>query len=369
MNGTASYLSKTSFHRELQARVDQYFKARARSRKGNTTMYVKTAIMLAWLAGSYGLLVFVVTTPAAAIMAAISLGLAMAGIGFNVQHDGGHGSYSENPRVNRIMALTLDLLGGTAYFWHYNHNLAHHTHTNVDGHDDDINVGVLGRMSPHQRWYAHHRFQHLYVWLLYALLAIEWQLTGEFRNYFTKDRYGHVLVPRPTGRERAIFWLGKLVFFALAFAIPLARHPIGNVLALYLVAGATLGLVLAVVFQLAHCTEAAVFRQVSAPSFTVPRGWAEHQVESTVNFARGNRWLNWYLGGLNFQIEHHLFPKICHVHYPALAPLVEEICRAHGVRYFAHPTMRQALASHTRWLRALGNAPDTVAQPASPLPL
>jgi linoleoyl-CoA desaturase len=354
---SATFLPKSAFQRELQARVAEYFAATGQSSRGDGRMYLKTAVMLAWLLASYVALVFVVSSPPLAVAAAVSLGLAMAGVGFNVQHDGNHGAYSERPGVNRLMALTLDLLGGTAYFWHYKHNVAHHGHPNVDGHDDDINVGVLARFSPHQRWYPHQRLQHLYVWLLYALLALEWQLTGEFRNFYSKSRYGQVPVPRPQGRERVTFWVGKLVFFGLAFGLPLALHPPARVLGLFVVSSGTLGLVLAVVFQLAHCTDKASFRQVTAEARVLPRGWAEHQVESTTDFARGNRWVSWYVGGLNMQIEHHLFPRICHVHYAALAPIVEETCRAHGVPYSAHSTCLDALAGHLRWLLALGRRP------------
>ena len=251
-------------------------------------------------------------------------------------------------------------LGGTAYFWHYKHNVAHHTHPNVQDHDDDINLGVLGRVSPHQKWYPHHRFQWAYLWVVYSLLALEWQTTGEFRNLMFKRRIGSTRVPAPRGREQVIFWVGKLVFFALAFALPLTLHSFGHVIGVYVIAAATLGVVLATVFQLAHCSDQAQFRMVTSDDPAVGRPWAEHQVETTVDFARGNRPLSWYLGGLNFQIEHHLFPKICHVHYAALAPIVEDVCRSNGVRYFAFPTARAALASHVRLLRVMGRRPGGV---------
>lgn len=361
MSVSATYLGKSGFHRELHERINAYFAASGKRRRGGAAMYWKTAVMLLWLAGAYAALVFWVSTPVAAVLTAICLGLAMAGVGFNVQHDGNHGAYSDRPWLNHVMALTLDLMGGTATYWHYKHNIAHHTHPNVDGHDDDIDVGVLGRFSPHQRWRWPYRAQHLYMWFVYGLLAFEWQTTGEFRNYFHRKAYGVVRLPRLSAAEHVTFWGGKIVFFGLAFALPLSRHSLGSVIALFLVTSATLGFVLAVVFQLAHCAHEAEFRQVTPSAPVVPRGWAEHQVESTVDFARRNRVLSWYLGGLNFQIEHHLFPKICHIHYHALAPIVEDTCRAHGVRYSSHPTMRAALGSHFRFLRAMGRAEPAVA--------
>lgn len=354
---TATYLPKTAFARQLEERVDAYFTSNNLSRRDVPRMYLKTAVMLSWLAASYLALMFVVATPAQTILCAISLGLAMAGVGFNIQHDGGHGGYSDRAWVNKTMALSLDLLGGTAYFWHYKHNVAHHTHPNVQGHDDDINLGILGRVSPHQKWYPAHRLQHIYLWGIYALLALEWQTTGEFRNLLSKRQIGSTRVPFPRGREQVIFWVGKAVFFGLAFGWPLWRHSVGHVLGAYVIAAATLGLVLATVFQLAHCSDQAQFRMPAPGSTSVERPWAEHQVETAVDFGRSNRLLCWYLGGLNFQVVHHLFPKICHVHYPALAPIVEQTCRAHGVAYVAFPTAREALRAHVRWLRLMGQRP------------
>ena len=353
----ATYLPRTAFVIEVQASVRAYFEATGKSERDVPAMYRKTAVMLLWLFGSYAALVFVVQTAAGAAVAAISLGMAMAGVGFNVQHDGNHGAYSDRKWVNKLAALSLDLMGGTAYFWHYKHNVAHHTHTNISGHDDDINAGPLGRLSPHQRWYAAHRFQHLYFWAVYSLLALEWQITGEFRNLVTRRTIGSTRVPRPPAREIVIFWLGKVVFFGLAFGLPLMLHAVTDVLAAYLLTTCTLGLVLAVVFQLAHCSQPADFRALGPGERTVGRPWAEHQVETTLDFGRSNPLLTWYVGGLNFQIEHHLFPTICHVHYPALAPIVEEVCRRHGVRYFAHRSFGSALASHFRWLRLMGQRP------------
>ena len=358
MASSATYLPRTDFARQLEARVDDYFRATGKRRRDVPQMYVKTALMLAWLAGSYIFLVFFATGPLLAIAASISLGLAMAGVGFNVQHDGNHGAYSSRRWINKTMALTLDLMGGNAYFWHFKHNIAHHTHPNVHQHDNDIEMGILGRLSPHQRWYRHHRLQPFYVWALYGLLAVEWQLTGEFRNLFYRH-VGRTRLPARPAHEQVIFWAGKLVFFGLAFGLPLWLHPFGAVVGCYLLAAITLGLVLATVFQLAHCCEAALFRSPTEACPSVARPWAEHQVETTVDFARNSRWLSWYLGGLNFQIEHHLFPKICHVHYPDLAPIVEQVCRQHNVRYVAYPTFGVALSSHVRWLRLMARPPQT----------
>jgi linoleoyl-CoA desaturase len=349
-------LPRGAFSVELRERVDLYFSNGKLGKRDAPALYRKTVVVLAWCGLSYaGMLATPGLGPGIAL--SVSLGLAMAAIGFNVMHDGSHGAYSSRPWINHLTARSLDLLGGSAYFWRFKHVIAHHTYTNISGQDDDLTLANLGRLSPHVPWRRPFRFQHLYVWALYALLAIEWQTTGEIRSLLFARKIGLTSVPFPGRREHVLFWTGKLVFFGLAFAIPLLSHPWWHVLACYAVAAVTLGFVLAVVFQLAHCVEEAHFERPTVDGAVVDKEWAAHQAEATVDFAPHNRLLTWYLGGLNYQIEHHLFPGICHTHYPALAPLVDEVCRKHGVRRFSHPTIGAALRSHVRWLRKMGRQP------------
>jgi linoleoyl-CoA desaturase len=334
------------FHQALRSRVREHLDVTGREVRGAAAMYVKTALLFAWLAASYWLLVFGQPGLAGGAALAVSLGLAIAGIGFNVMHDGSHGSYSTSPTVNRWMARSIDLLGGSSFVWQRKHNLLHHTWPNVEGVDDDVDTGGLARLSPEQPRRFHHRFQHVYMWPLYCFLAVKWQLWDDFATLATGRMSGRPF-PRPRGSELAVFVLGKLVFFTLAFVVPLTQHPAWTVVLGYLLASSTAGLTLSVVFQLAHCVpEAETGRELSS--------WATRQVQSSVDFARGNRLLGWYVGGLNMQIEHHLFPQVCHLHYRAIAPVVEATCREWGVRYPSHPTFRAAVAAHFRQLQALG---------------
>lgn len=335
------------FHAELRRRVRLHLETERLPARGLPAMYVKTAVLGLWLAGSYLLLVFGADQAWQAALLSLSLGLAAAGIGMNVQHDGSHGSYSTDRRVNRIMAFTLDLLGGSSYVWKHKHNVLHHTWPNVPGVDDDIDTGGLARMSPAQPRRGLHRFQHLYMWPLYGLLAVKWHFFDDFAALAT-GRLGEQRLPRPSRADRLTLVGGKLAFGAWAFGLPLLRHPAWAVALVYLASAAVVGLTLSVVFQLAHCVPEAI------PAAARSGSWAVCQAESSVDFARGSRLLGWYLGGLNFQIEHHLFPQVCHLHYPGIAPLVEATCRDFGVCYHAQPTFRAALASHFRLLERLG---------------
>ncbi len=344
------------FIRELRRRVDAYFERTGRRRCDCPQMYFKTASILAWFFAAYLLLLFVVTSWWMILPLAVVLGLSMAAIGFNIQHDGGHKAYSDRRWVNKIMALTLDLMGGSSYMWNWKHNAIHHTYPNIDGQDEDIDVGMLARLSPQQKRFWFHRLQGIYLWLLYGFLAIKWHFFDDFYNLAT-GRIGAHKIPRPRGKDLLVFIGGKVLFFSLAFAIPVLLHPVWAVLAVYTIAAFVSGVVLSIVFQLAHCVGEADF---PAP-IPMPDGgermqteWAVHQVQTTVDFARQNRVISWFLGGLNFQVEHHLFSRICHLNYPALSKVVEETCHEFGIRYAANKSFFSALASHFRWLVLMG---------------
>ena len=349
------YAPPTAFRGDLETEVAGFFKSQGISRQGGYAIWVKTAVLFVWLAVSYGVLVFVAKGSWQVLLAATSLACAMAGIGFNVQHDGGHRSFATSNTVNRAMAFSLDVMGGSSYFWHYKHGIAHHGCPNISGSDDDVYIGPLGRLTPHDRRFWFLRFQHLYIWFLYALLAIKWQLLDDFRCII-KPGIADTKVPRPAGMELALFWTGKVVFFGLALVLPMFFHPWQGVVYVFLFTGAILGLLLGVVFQLAHCLGEADFAKPPLPGQVMERDWATHQVESTVDFARDSTLVTLFIGGLNFQIEHHLFPRVCHTHYPALSKIVERVCQKHGVRYTAHTKASAALGSHYRWLRQLGRA-------------
>jgi linoleoyl-CoA desaturase len=316
-------------------------------------MYLKTAIIAVWFFVSYALLVFVAPTWWLALPLALSFALAAAAVTFNIQHDGGHKAYSNYGWVNRLAALTMDLVGASSYLWRFKHGHFHHTCVNVAGHDTDIDTGFVARLAPQQRRRWGHRFQQFYMWLAYGLMAVRWHLMGDFQEIIA-GRIGPHKIPRPRGWDLVLFILGKLFSLGLVLVIPLFFHPWWVVALFYLFVTGIMGVVMAVVFQLAHCVEEAEFPMPQKHTQRMERSWAEHQVETTVNFSGKSRILTWLLGGLNFQIEHHLFPRICHIHYPALSKIVQEVCRKFDVRYNVHKSLLAGIRSHFRWLRRMG---------------
>jgi linoleoyl-CoA desaturase len=344
---------EAGFLTELRSRTDAYFAATGKSERDCWQMYLKTAVILAWLATSYALLVFAAPTVWLAAPLSISLALAISAVGFSIQHDGGHHAYSRFGWVNRLAALSLDAIGASSYLWRWKHVVMHHTYPNVDGQDTDIDVGPVARLAPQQRRRWFHRWQHLYLWSLYGITAPIWHLYGDFRDVIAGSIRGQ-RIPRPKGWDLATFLGGKAVSIGLLLGVPMLVHSWWVVLLFYLAVTAVLGVVLTVVFQLAHCVEEADFPEPAAGTRRMADAWAAHQVRTTVDFARDSRVLSWLLGGLNFQVVHHLFPRVCHVHYPALARIVEAVSGEFGVRYTAHRSFAAGVASHYRWLRRLG---------------
>jgi linoleoyl-CoA desaturase len=352
-NARLKFAADAGFQREVRRRVEDFFARTGLPQRDCPAMYAKTAAILAAFALCYGLLVFVAIAWWQALPLALLLGFVTATIGFNIQHDGSHRAYSDHSWVNKLMAMSLDMVGGSSYMWRWKHVIFHHTYVNIEGYDSDIDLGMFGRVSPEHRRRALHRWQHLYLWPLYGFLVVKWHFFDDFRD-FGAGHMGRSRFPRPQGWERVAFFVGKLGFLVLAFGLPLLFHPFWVVAVCYLIAAGVTGVVLSVVFQLAHCVEAASFPVVKPGSMHVENAWAIHQVETTVDFARDSRLVSWLVGGLNFQIEHHLFPTVCHIHYPAISKLVEQTCREFRVKYTANDSLYDAVASHFRWLRQMG---------------
>jgi len=347
------YSRDRSFQKELQSRVDRHMAATGRPRHGGARIHAKTALLLTWAVSSYWALLTLPTRWFEALPLAVSLGLAIAGIGFNVFHDGNHGSYSGSRKLNRLMGWALDLLGGSSYVWRWKHNVFHHSFPNVHGLDDDVDLGELCRMSQDQPHRPYHRLQHIYMWPLYGLLAAKWHFIDDFVAV-ARGQIGDHPFPRPRGLDLAAFIGGKLAFFAWTFVLPSFFFSVPLVILFYFLVTGVQSVMMSAVFQLAHANGESNWLTLEKTAGEVQTEWAIHQVETTVDFARGNRLLTWYTGGLNHQVEHHLFPTLSHLHLPAIAGIVQEVCKEQGVTYNEHPTLWAALLSHQRWLRSMG---------------
>ncbi|UCF38122.1 MAG: acyl-CoA desaturase [Acidobacteriota bacterium] len=348
-----SFPTKAVFFRELKKRVDDYFVTSQKKKTGDWRMYSKTAVILALLGTSYTYLVFYADSLLPAIVAAVALAQSFILVGFNIMHDGAHGSYSGNSKVNWVMGFVGDIIGGNQMLWKQKHNILHHTYTNLAELDDDLNTNGLLRLSPHQSRRSWHRFQHFYALPLYSLLTLTWIAYNDFQKFFT-GRIGSYQLRKAKPQEVFTLFLMKAFYLTYMLVIPMFFHPVLVVLGFFLFIHLLFGLTMSVIFQLAHTVAGNKFPQPDLESGALNQEWAVHQLETTADFAQNNWFLTWYLGGLNFQVEHHLFTKVCHIHYPALARIVQETCREYAVDYHCHPGLFSALLAHLRFLREMG---------------
>lgn len=295
-------------------------------------------------------------------MACTSLAVSMAGVGFNIQHDANHnalfrtrGSKRLTP-ANRALGWSMYALGASSSIWIRGHVHAHHSSTNVVGRDDDIELAPWGRLAPQQPRKPWHRFQHLYLWALYCFTAVA-IMVADLITTVTRSVRGDRNGRRPSVGEYTVLLATKAAFVTAMVVVPLLLHPWWIVALGIGLTLAVVGVLLGVVFQLAHAVEEAEFRAADEPRECT---WAEWQVRSTVDFCHGTgpvaRFVTWYTGGLNHQTEHHLFPRVPHTAYPEIEPVVAEVCERYGVPHRVQPTLRQAIASHHRHLRRLGRA-------------
>ena len=342
-----------AFILETRREVEQYLSRGSTRIKGAVLLYVKAPIALALTVISWTVLIFFHPGVVLALICIVGLVFGAMLTAFCVQHDANHGAYFRQRRYNHLVGWSTDLLlGFSSYAWRVKHNVAHHTYTNVDGFDDDATQIPLARFMPSQRSRPWYRFQQYYIWPMYTLMGLRWQTVGDL-NAFRRGTVGESALRPPRGWTLVGLVAGKAFFITWAIVIPLIVYPWWAVLGAYVVFTMITSLIMATTFQLAHCVEEASF--ASADELRAERRiWAVHEVETTVDFCPRNPVLTWMLGGLNFQIEHHLFPRVPHTHYPKIAEIVRRNCAKHDVRYSFHTSLGGALRSHFLHLRAMG---------------
>lgn len=358
MKGKVKFVEtpKTDFFKVLRGRVNQYFEDNGIKKTGDYRMVLKSIAMLSLYLVPFAVICLGVLPAWATLFCWMLMGLGVAGVGMSVMHDANHGAYSDKPLVNSIMGRTIYLLGGSKFTWKIQHNILHHTYTNIYGLDEDIHDKPILRLSPHGQLGFLHRYQHVYGFVLYGLATLGWAINKDFKQLIRYNRNG---MTQSSGGDPTIEMLkliaSKLFYYLMLIGIPLIAtdYAWGWILLGYLIMHFTSGLVLTTIFQLAHLVEDMEHPQPSEGG-VIENGWAIHQLQTTSNFAKKNKVLSWYVGGLNYQVEHHLFHNICHIHYSKIAPIVKQTAEEYGISYHEMDTFWQALGSHWRVLRGIG---------------
>ena len=343
------------FFNALKREVDAYFATNNIRKTGNWKLYAKAFILIPSALLLYYILLTVPMHWGISTALWILLGFNMAAIGFNVMHDACHGSFSTRNWVNYLFGLTNNFLGGNAFLWKLKHNIIHHTYTNIDGVDDDINNMPFIRQCTTQQWKPMHRFQSAYMFLLYGFTSL-FMFFMDYVKYFSKKIHTTPLKEMDL-KEHIVFWAGKLFFILFYIILPISLLGWSKGLLGLFISQFTMGLTLAIVFQLAHVVEHAEFEAAGVDPVKIENEWAIHQIKTTANFAFTNKMATWFLGGLNYQIEHHLFPRISHIHYPAISQIVRDTCVQFGLHYIYFPSTRAAVLSHVRLMNQMGKRP------------
>jgi linoleoyl-CoA desaturase len=346
----------SSFFKGLKEKVDQYFVEKHLSSTGGIKLYLKGLLQIATAAVLYTILVFFTPVTFVSILLCIALGLNLALIGFNVMHEGGHQSFSRYAWINNASAYSLNILGGITYFWKIKHNVNHHTFTNIEGMDSDIDVKPFMRLHEGQPRHAYHRFQHLYWVFLYGISYLAWIFYEDFQKYFSGRFAANSNRKKLELKEHFIFWFTKLMYVGVYMVVPILMVGWLSWLIGFIIITFVCGLAISVVFQLAHVVEGTQFHSTEDHDQVSKQEWAVHQLASTANFGTSSKGLYWLLGGLNFQIEHHLFPRVSHIHYPAISRLVKEACKESNITYHEYKSMFSAIASHLLQLHKLGRS-------------
>lgn len=346
---------KSEFHTVLTQRINQYFVDNQISKNANGFMYFKSFFMIFGLLFFYYLLLFGPFHSNIPIMFLIWIGLGLfsAFTPVNIGHDAIHGSFSSKKWVNNLMKNSFNFLGASAHMWETMHNQAHHMHTNIDGFDEDLQTLSIIRLSPSQTHKPIHRYQHLYAFFFYGFASISWVFIKDYKKFFQKQIGSYK--PQHTTSDLIQLFTYKISYYIMFIAVPLyvINQPVWLILIGFFVMHYFEGLFLAFTFMLAHLVELTAF-PVPDKNGIIDNSWAEHQMMTTADFSTQSKIVSFFTGGLNFQVEHHLFPKICHVHYPAISKIVEKTANEFGVPYYKKNNLIDALKSHYNFLRKCG---------------
>lgn len=362
MESTTPIFSKSDnlkFFRTLNSRVNNYFKENNLDKTGNWRLHVKAFVMFSIFLTPYFFLLAMDMPFWAYLLLNVVIGIGMAGVGMNVMHDGNHGAYSSISWVNKMMGGSIYILAGNVYNWQVQHNVLHHTYTNILGHDEDLEAGRIMRFTKEAPWYRFHKFQHYYSVFLYGLLTFNWAITTDFiqmKRYLKRNlSYGEF--KKPVIRWTTLI-ITKVIYFTIWLVLPMVMGITWwKVVLGFLVMHYTAGVILSVVFQLAHVVQETE-NPIPDENGEIENTWAIHQLFTTANFAPKNWLVNYYTGGLNHQVEHHLFPNISHVHYNKIAEIVKQTAKECELPYYEFKTTREAIASHFKHLKELGRQPQ-----------
>lgn len=332
---------ETKFFKELKYKVNRYFKLTKKNKRSG--LFFRSLLLLMITVASYFLVLlgFYAISPL--------FGICLACLGLCMHHDANHGSYSNSAKINHYIGLMGDLIGSSSLVWRYQHCLGHHVYCNHIGYDPDVSVGLPWfRLHPKQPYYRCMKYQQYYTFLLYAMIGAVAPFWSIYE--FLTCRHAHIQLKVIRRRDMIEFWIIKLIYFTYMVFIPYYALGFSMLWQFYLPAQLIGGLYLGTLFALNHNNNK-VFSAAACSSEI--KDWAMLQIINSANWSSQSKFWNIISGGLNCQIEHHLFPGISHVHYPALHRLVKKTCKKFAVPYQNY-SFKEILIDHFLFLKKLG---------------
>jgi linoleoyl-CoA desaturase len=346
------------FGSTIRNRVHTYFKTNHISNIGDYRIWIKIILLPLLFFIPFGLIMSGTFSDNLLIFYGLwmLMGTGLAGCGLGIMHDACHGAISKNKYVNSFLGdFVMALAGGSALNWKIQHNVLHHSFTNIDGYDEDIDPSGIMRFSPHQPTKSFYRFQTVYAWFFYGLMTFFWATFKDFLQLSRYEKKGLIEKQGTTYQKELIkLIIFKVVYYAAFIVAPILVlnvdwwHIVLAWFSMHFVAG----LILACIFQPAHVVPTSEY-PLPDQNNNVKGDRTIHQLLTTSNFAPTNRLLSWYVGGLNYQIEHHLFPAMSHVHYRKISGIVEKTAKEFGLPYNSEPTFVGALYNHAKMLHSL----------------
>lgn len=344
--------NNAEFMKVLRGRVSETLGKRPG--KDDPRIYIKSLVIVTWMTLSY-LMALYAPSGLLKVIGSISLGISSAGLGFNLFHDAGHGSLSSNKSVNKFFCFfSSSLIGPGGYFWRHKHNYLHHQYPNIQNYDDDLETRDGLRLGPEQDWSIRYKYQHIYAPIIYSLTSLEWFFIKDYVQYFSLKMNKWQSIPKMKMNDHFDFWFSKAIYYTLTLVLPLMIFSGSEFIIGFLLYHFALSLTMASIFQLAHVMEETEFPIIDKEEGKIKLGWAELQLATTVNFAPNSKFVTWFSGGLNYQVEHHIFPNISHTYYPVLSVVLEKTCKEFGFAYHSIPSYSGAVVSHLRALKKLG---------------
>ena len=264
-----------------------------------------------------------------------------------LMHSGNHASSSPYPIVNRIISYCMDLGGASSLIWRHEHQLSHHLYTNIIGKDNDCDIGnPIIRLHPHikHRWWHRYQLPILFLGMTFGLY--KW-IFAEFYTLYSR-KIGSVNMKYPTKIDFIINIIFKIFFLVSFIFLPTYYFGFKQAMILLFIRQSITSLVIENIFIVNHI-------QPSLHSHNSEIHWSINQIKTSCNWSSNSRFFNWFTGGLNNQIEHHLFPTMNPYLYTRISPIVKNTCKKHHIPYNDFPTFWDAWISMIKFIHRLSN--------------